>query len=516
MHFELETHVNPGTAYPYLGRASLLSDAIKRPFTDIDNRLSRHWGARSEHEAEQLRFDMKAYLSLLNTSPMIPLKFRLKVLKRFENELDLFDDNLAAALLNAYQIAAEMLQQTATRNPAYYPALIDVAANAMQMAIQFFRLTLETYQSPGIITIRRIFNLERLGLGALQAMPEGLEEARAHLQHLVARYELLRALDFFGKPPSEQKIIWQLLQKDGGELQPRFYRHQDAPPSRLPGKLFLLTILSRPDQAPYVTHRPEKFPGDTILIPLSRFLSHLAEEYKKSKILLRDEDLQKKVMRTEDELQLTMIGSGLILNDLRMKERAKRYQYRETRVYINGDLRRAFAGVEDTGKISRYTLAPFELNADNTWLIADISKTGLGLMRHSSSHADIEVGAMAGLKWPHHKGEPELGFIRWFKEPKPDEQHLGIEFLQGNFRLISASLTGAGAIVSLKMIPPWPVIAERRLDSLRIFSPEKNIFAGNILNLSNTEHPGPYKVHHIIRTGPNYILFIATPAEKEI
>jgi len=516
MHFELETHVDPGNAYPELGRASLLTDAITRPFTDIEHRLSRHWGARSEHDAERLRFGMKAYLSLLNASPMIPLKFRLKVLKRFENELDLFDDQLAAALLNAYQIATEMLQSAAARDPGYYPALIDVAANAMQMAIQFFRLTLETYQSPGIIATRRIFNLERLGLGTLQAKPEGLEEARAHLQHLVARYELLRALDFFGKPPSEQKIIWQLLQKDGGELQPRFYRHQDAPPSRLPGKLFLLSNLSRPDQAPYVTHRPEKFPGDAILIPVSRFLSHLAEEYKKSKILLRDKDLQRKIMRTEDELHLTMTGSGLILNDLRIKERARRYQYRETRVYINGNLHRAFAGTEDTGNISRYTLAPFELNADNTWLIDDISKTGLGLTRHSSSHVDIEVGAMAGLKWPHHKGEPELGFIRWFREPRQDEQRMGIEFLQGNFRLIKASLTGAGLITSLKMIPPWPVIAERRLDSLRVFSPEKNISTGKILNFSNTDHPGPYKVHHIIRTGPNYILFIATPTDREL
>jgi len=515
MTFELETHVDLGAAYPELGRARLLTDAITRPFTDIENRLSRHWGAMSEH-AERLRFDIKAYLSLLNASPMIPLKFRLKVLNRFENELDLFDDQLAAALLNAYQIAAEMLQQAASREPGYYPVLIDVAANAIEMAIRLFRLSLETYQSPSILVIRRIFSLERLGLGALQVMPEGSEEAHTHLQHLVARYELLRALDFFGKSSSEQKIIWQLLQKDDGEFQPRFYRHQDAPPSRLPDKLFLLSNLSRPDQAPYITHLPEKFPGDAILIPVSRFLSHLAAENKKAKILLRDEELQKKVMRTEDELRLTMTGSGLVLNDLRIKERAKRYQYHETRVYIDSNLQRVLAGSNDSVTLDKYASTPFELNTGDTWLIADISKTGLGLTRHSSSHVDIEVGAMTGLKWPHHKGEPELGFIRWFREPRPDEQRLGIEFLQGAFHSIKASLTGAGSIVSLKMIPPWPVIAERRLDSLRVFSPEKNISTGKILNFSDTDHPGPYKVRHIIRTGPNYILFIATPTDREL
>jgi len=515
MSFELETDSGLGTACPELGSAKLLTHAITRPFADIENRLSRQWGARSEHDAEQLQSDMKAYLSLLNASPMIPLKFRLKVLNHFENELDLFDDQLAATLLDAYKIAAKMLQQAANRDPGYYPALIDVAVNAIEIAIHLFRLSLEIYQSPSILVIRRIFSLERLGLNALQAMPEGSEEARAHIQHLVSWYELLKALDFFGKSPSEQKIIWQLLQKDAGELQPRFYQYQDAPPSRLPGKVFLLSNLSRPDQAPYITRLPKKFPGDVILIPMSHFLSHMAEENKKAKILLRDEDLQRKVMSTEDELQLTMIGSGLILDDLSIKKRAKRYQYHETRVYVSGDLHRVFAGTGDAGNMSGYTFTPFELNSGNTWLIADISKSGAGLMRHYSSRTEIEIGAMAGLHWPLHKGEPELGFIRWFREPKPGEQRLGIEFLRGHFRSINASVAGAGAIVSLKMIPPWPVIAERRLDSLRVFSPEKNIFAGSILNFSNTDHPGPYKVNHIIRTGPNYILFIATPAEKE-
>jgi len=519
--FELDSGSGPGIVRPDLGKAKLLTEVLTEPFRDIEERLSQHWTARSEHTVNTLRFDMKSYLSRLNANPLIPLRFRLMVLNRFEEEMGLFDDHLVAALFNAYSIAVDLILEATVREPdEYFPLLVEVAADAVAAGIGLFRLSLETYQSPGIVPIRLIYNLERQGLSALHYLPAGsdTDSLSMRLQQLVARLELQKALDFFGKSPTEQKIIWQILQQHSGTLEPRFYQHRESPSLELTGRKFLLSNLSRPDQAPYlVSGRQEKFPGDVIVIPLVSFLTGLAKQYKEARLMLKSGEMQQKNMHTEEELQRIITGNALILGDLIPRDRAKRFQYQEVVAHIEPDLKKALAG--SSGK--RFITAEASVSdggsgEESAWSIVDISRTGAGFKRYlSNAKSSLEIGALTGLRWPLRRGEPELGFVRWFREAGSGEQCIGIEFLQGNFLPASVSLTGAHAIGSLRLVPPWPVIVEQRLGALRVFSPERNVSKGNVLHFSGSGVSGLYRVHHIIRTGPNYVLFLANPLEGE-
>ncbi|MFQ5355881.1 MAG: hypothetical protein ACE5DY_05245 [Mariprofundaceae bacterium] len=505
---ELETDLRLHTQRLELGKAELITDAITLPFIDLEKQLHRHRTNRSPEAIKELRYSMKAYLSRLNANPLLPLQFRLKVLNRFERELDLFDAQTTAAILNSYKIAVEMLQEAARTEPEYYPSLMDITATALELAIQLLRYDLEAYRSSAIITIRQVFSLTRLGLGVLPALPGGSEDACSRFQKAVSVYELSRALNFFQKSVSEQKIMSSLLEEHAKDLHPYLCLHHGHPPS-MPGKVFLVSKLSKPNETPRISSTlPETFSTDAIVIPVDAFLASLVKNVKKSKRLLDNSDLQKEDMHTEDALRITMTGSSSILNALSIKKRASRYEYRKTRAYLEWDLERIFIESQGTLSMDGYEFAPFEWSSQDAWWVTDISKTGVGLERTSSHKLSDRVGSMVGLKWPKHKGEPELGFIRWFREPKTGEQRLGIEFLQGKQRLMKASLAG-GTMEPMYDLAPWHVIAEQAIHSLRVLSPEKDIFEGTVLNISNADQENQYKVSHIIQTGPNYILFLA-------
>jgi hypothetical protein len=508
VYLELETDLRLHTHYPELGKAELLTDAITLPFIDLEKRLDQHRTRRSATEAEKLRHGIKAYLSRLNANPLLPLQFRLKVLQRLEHELDLFDSHTTAAVLNAYKIAVEMLQKAARTKPEYYLDLLNVVATAIELAVKLLRHDLESYQPPAIITIRQTFSLARLGLGVLPALPEGLGDASSRLQRAVSLHELVRALNFFRRPVTEQRKIWSLLEEHANVLRPSLCPRRKPLPS-LSGKAFLVSRLSHPNEAPKMTSRlPEIFSSDSIVIPMDAFLRRLTHGVRKAKHLLDNPELQKTDMHTDEKLQLIIMGSHAILDDLSIKKRARRYRYRETRVYLEWNLQREFAEMRNAMSPSSYAFAPFEWSVEDAWWITDISKTGVGLERTSSRKMENIIGAMVALRWPQHKGEPKLGFIRWFKEPKVGEQRLGIEFLRGNYRPLKASLIGSD-IGIMQDVPSWYVVAEQAADSLRVFSPEKDIFAGMVLNLSDSDQEHLYKVTHVIQTGPNYAFFLA-------
>ncbi len=506
--FELETDLRLRTQRLELGKTELLTDAITLPFVDLEKQLNKHRTNRPSEAMRELRYSVKTYLSRLNANPLLPLQFRLKVLSRFEHELDLFDAQTTAAILNSYKIAVEMLQEAARTKPEYYQELMDVVATALELAVQLLRHDLEAYQSPAIITIRQVFSLSRLGLGVMPALPVSSEDVCFRLQKAVSVYELSRALNFFQKSVSEQKIISSLLEDHAKDLHPYLCLHHSHPPS-MPGKVFLVSKLSRPDEKPRMSSTlPETFSTDAIVIPMDAFLASLFKNVKKAKQLLDNSNMQKEDMHTEDALRITMTGSCSILDALSIKKRASRYEYRKTRAYLEWDLERIFVESERALSMDGYEFAPFEWSSQDAWWVTDISKTGVGLGRTSSQQLSDCVGSMVGLKWPKHKGEPELGFIRWFREPKTGEQLLGIEFLQGKQQLMKASLTG-GTIESMHDLTPWHVMVEQAMHSLRILSPEKDVFEGIVLNISTADQDNQYKVSHIIQTGPNYTLFLA-------
>ncbi|MDX8402707.1 MAG: hypothetical protein R8K47_08755, partial [Mariprofundaceae bacterium] len=140
--FELDTDLRLHPSRLELGKAELLTDALTLPFQDIEKRLAGYVAGTSTADTDLLRRSMKNYLARLNANPLIPLNFRLKVLNRFEQELELFDGEMTAAVLNAHKIGIELVQKEARSRPELLPVLADMVANAIELAVRLLRISL--------------------------------------------------------------------------------------------------------------------------------------------------------------------------------------------------------------------------------------------------------------------------------------------------------------------------------------------------------------------------------------
>ena len=196
----------------------MLTDALLNHFDDLEQRLNTYISGSAG--GDKLRKGMQSYLSRLNSNPLIPLHFRLKVLKRFEEQLDLFDAEMTAAILNAHKIGIDMVQKEALKEPAYYRILVDMVSHAIELAGRLVRDILGEYHAPAVITVRQVFDLMRLGMVIIPELPDSAEKQKKRLYLAIVRYELMRKLDFFSKRKSEKGMLMDELENHIGILEP--------------------------------------------------------------------------------------------------------------------------------------------------------------------------------------------------------------------------------------------------------------------------------------------------------
>lgn len=512
--FELDTDLRLHPQKLDLGKAELLTDAITLPFVDIEKRLAQYITGASPEEAESLRRSMKTYLGRLNSNPLIPLHFRLKVLNRFERELELFDAEMTAAVLNAHKIAVDMVRNAARTQPTYYRIVADMAANAIELAVKLMREGLQEYRVPPVIATRQVFDLARLGLAVVPLLGEEAATDKDRLQRAVSSHELLRRLDFFGKSRQEQKIIWQELCNHLGVLQPR-YLHKDEEPTGIEGTTFLLTNFMRPHAAPEVVSRlPARMEANGIIIPLDEFVDRLVTAVNRVETVLNDPKLQQQDLHTEESLHATITGGNAILDAMHAKKRAhQRMDYAGVRVILEPRLDKAFVESHTALVMSEYEYAPSERTNATAWSVIDISKGGVQIERVSFDPPEQTVRAMVGVNWIPHKNEPMLAFIRWLKEPKPGEQRMGLEFLREKFRLMKGSMAASVDEDTLRG-RAWPVLVKPGKPEITVIFPDTQIMRGSVFILSDEDRRAHFKVTRVIETGANYVRVAAIRAKE--
>ena len=518
--FELDTDLRLHPQRLELGKAELLTDAITLPFTNIEKRLARYIIGASPEETEILRRSMKDYLGRLNSNPLIPLHFRLKVLNRFERELELFDTEMTAAVLNAHKIGVEMVQKAARSQPDYYRIVVDMAANAVELAARLLRQGLEQYRVPAVIATRQVFVLSRLGLAVLPVLPENAASERDRLERAVASHELLRKLDFFGKPKAIQRIVWQELCNHIGVLKPGFCHKGDAP-SGLTGTSFLFTSFMRPHAAPEVISAlPSQFASDGIVIPIDEFIDRLVTAINRVETVLNNPDLQKHDLHTEEALHATITGGNAILQSMHARKRShERQDYAGVRVIFESEPVKAFVESHTALVMNEYEYAPSERANTTAWSVVDISRGGACLERVSFKPLENSVGSIVGTNWIPHKNEPMLAFIRWFKEPKPGEQRIGLQFIREKYRLMKGVMVGAQMDQSEDDSitgRAWPILVKPRKKELTIIFPNPHIMRGMAFVISDESRNAHFKVRTVIETGPNYAIVKAVHAEEII
>ncbi len=512
--FELDTDLRLHPSKLELGKAELLTDALTLPLKDIEKRLAQYVAGTSKADGEMLRRSMKNYLARLNANPLIPLNFRLKVLNRFEQELELFDGEMTAAVLNAHKIGIEMVQKEARANQALLPVLADMVANAIELAVRLLRISLEEYRAPAVIATRQVFDLARLGLSVVPVLDEKSLSQRERVQKAVANHEFLRMMDLFGKSREEQRMCWEELQHHVGVLHPVFVRKGGKLPD-VGDSTLMLTNTARPNDPPKVVDRlPDALISDVIVIPLDAFIERLVTAVNRVESVLQSQELQKMDLHTEKSLHTTITGGNALLDALRERQReAQREEVAGTRVIIESDAAKAMVESHAALVMSDYEYAPSHAMSDQAWSVVNISEHGAGLERVSDAPLGFEVGSLIGISWIPHQGEPMLGVVRWIKEPKPGEQRMGVKFLRGRMKLFKAGLVGGGDELTEKRT--WPVLVSPGSKGVHLaVFPDARIFNKMAFVLLHDGERLHYKVRRVRKQGPNYSICEIVPAEE--
>lgn len=510
--FELDTDLRLHPQRLELGKAELLTDALRLPFVDIEKQLVRYIAGTDAASAEMLRRQMKSYLARLNSNPLIPLRFRMKVIHRFEAEAELFDAEMTAAVLNAHKIGVDMVQKAARSEPSYYPVLAQMLSSAIELAVRQLRLSLERYQAPAVITTRQVFDLARLGLSILPLLDRDAAEERARLQRGICAHELLRMLDFYGKSPIDQRLTWKELQRHIGRLEARLCR-RDEPTPAIGDEAVMVTSLARPnDAARVLSALPSPLIADSLAVPMDAFIGALVADVARAEQAMRDS--RHPDLYTEEALQATLIGGNAILSAVRVRPRGpQRQENAGTRVTLEWSPRQSFVESFAAMQLSSYEHAPSGRDLTRAWMVADISDKGVGLERTNGKALELGVDALVGLGWAPHHNEPMLGFIRWIKEPKPGEQRMGIEFFGQGYRLFRGSLLGGRADDAyLSERRSWPVLLKPGKAFHTAIFPENRIFRAMSFMLSQEAKMGYFKVAEVTKTGPNYCICKVVPA----
>ncbi|GAV20382.1 hypothetical protein MMIC_P1347 [Mariprofundus micogutta] len=485
-----------------LGRAELLTDALTLPFNDIESRLAQFALNTSTQQAEQLRKGMKHYLGRLNSNPLIPLQFRLKVLNRFEQELDLFDADMTAAVLNSHKIAVEMVQKAARDKNSYYPILVDMLSSAMELALKLLLISLEKYQAASIIATRQFFELAKLALAVSSTLNNQFPEKNARLNSVICKFELLRLLDFYSKTGNEQKQTWKELQHHIGSLQAGLYRSGEAD-IPLNGDRFLVTNLNRPNNSAMVLAEvPAPLQYDCIIIPIDKLISRLSMAVEHIRSILGNPEHQKELY-TEEAMTTTLIGGKAILAALAGQKRSgKRSDMPDTQALIEWDCSKALSSFA-SGIDHSQPGSMLNHSSPSQWLVINHNAQGACLERLSYKAMTGYVGSLIGFHCLTDDEKPRLGFVRWAKEIKTGEQRLGIAFLQGRMQLLQGMISGGSEDMDLKR--SWPVLItavnENKLTGL---FPDNRIYRNMTFALIKDNKRFHYRINRIIEKGPNY------------
>jgi len=520
---ELDTALRLHPQQLSLGKAELLTDALVLPFTDIESRLGHYALSSSDEEMKRLAKRMKNYLGRLNANPHIPLKFRLNVLTRFEQELDLFDAEMTAAVLNAHKIGVALVQEAARNDASYYATLVDMIANAIELAVKLLLMNMKQYRATSVIVTRQFFDLARLGLDVSAALGDTAPSKISRLYKALCNHEMLRKADLFGHMRARQQQIWQELQCHISTLTPRLHHRGDVPANTNNG-CFMLINLNRPNDAGRIIHHmPNPLEYDCIAISLDKLTERLNKAIDSVEAVLLDGRLQKKALHTEQALENTLVGGKAILAALRDEKRSgARTLHAEARVQIHFDLPKAMIkAFTPTASAPPSAHKPAPCDQEKSWNLIDFNQSGICLERmHAESLPELP-GHLVGLDWTFgennlhrlfiswregmdkkHPPAPALGLIRWSKILKAGEQRIGIEFFGPDFKLAKAIIAGGDQNMENKRT--WPVLIQAGESSHAIIFPETRVYKHMTFMVLQRNQHAYFKIASITDAGLNY------------
>jgi len=498
---------------PEIGQFSALTDAIILLFQDIETRLAKYLTSYDEDEKEELHRDMKRFLGRINANHLIPLKFRLRVLQSFSREAEFLDADLTYAILNAYKVAILHILDAAHEKPVYHLPLAKLCGDAITLAVRVTRLQLRLYREPSIQVTRHVHELTRLGLGALGKIDETSQASKfkESINHNLAWYELLSMANFFALTLEGQDILYDSLEPYISKVVP-FYcpRRQSALSTQ--GHVYLVHEVGTGRPVPEWSDKGVQpiHEWDRVILDISQLVPILRSQLQEAQAHMNDIEKQKRELRTEHELHMTLAVAKHLLTCLLDKPRKEeRAPAKGQWTHVIGNMKRALTMPHKPS----FRLSPLHLAEEeeqrNTWNLTDMSKTGMSVETDELKYLP-DVTNVIRMVWPENDeeaGRPFWAQVMWRRQAaKGGPMRMGLQFLPPQITCwrrqpyggnVEAGDRGNYFVLGAKL-------AKRK--EFLIWTHDKNIQAGSTFELEMNSQWRPCRVLRIIQVGANHVV----------
>ncbi|MDX8394974.1 MAG: hypothetical protein R8K22_01010 [Mariprofundaceae bacterium] len=435
---------------PQMGNISALTDAILLIFKNIDERLNRYLTSVVASEKEDLRKEMVKFFERINSNHLIPLHFRLKVLRSFAREVNLLNAEMTSAILKGYQVGILLLLEEANEREKYLLALGNMCGEAIELAMHVSKLHLEQYHELGFRITNQAHVLTRNGLVSLVKCPQSSKRDKylKSICHGIVWFELMRVSDFFSLRNSEQQTVYNYIESCIDKIDV-VYVPKMKPIEHIKGHVYLVSYVeakqqSRPERLDLLekTHKNDRIVLDiSVLLPIFKKNLEQVQEH------LTNIDKQRQDLRTEDELYTTQIATKRMLMCMHQIPRKFERQKKEQEFTIIGNFK---AALKMPNKASFAVMPVMGDDADfdqKTSFWSSYERSSVGMGAESSDTIQLpDVSSLVRVVW-NKPGEEELPFwarVIWRRHLSIgiSRVQVGLQFLPMNSFSISIQSPG--------------------------------------------------------------------------
>ncbi|MDX8388318.1 MAG: hypothetical protein R8M46_07285 [Ghiorsea sp.] len=508
--FELELDVDDSglrnnlSHIPEMGNMGALTDTILLLFNNIDERLKLYLTTTSKEEKAELQQEMSKFLDRINSNHLIPLHFRIKVLRSFGAEVAFLNATLTSAILQAYQVGILLLLEDAEGDEEHSLALGLMCGEAIQLATHVSKLYLQEYRELGLRITNQVHALARNGMGSLAKCKDSAKkkEYLNNVREGLAWFELMRVSDFFSLKPDEQVTAYNYIEKCIDQIEVLYVPKQKVV-EHIEGHTYLVSYVGERNQSrPERVNRLEQtHKHDRIVIDISVLLPILKTELRQVQEHLASEDQQKNILRIEDELLTTLSSTKHMLvcmHKLNRKHERKRERH-------NFSIEADFSAAMKLPNKASFVLTPGMRSQGghesqmSLWTSNENSDVGLGA--ETADHIQmLKVSSLVRIVWT--KEEKAFSYwarVMWMRQLEfgLGRTRVGLLYLPGKPSPIKVGSAGQESHDALairlkqknKMVV-WMQPAQHHLGKSMLFDVAGKTYVG--------------KIRQLIRHGSNY------------
>ncbi|MDX8377301.1 MAG: hypothetical protein R8L53_04690, partial [Mariprofundales bacterium] len=424
---------------PTLGKIGAVSNAVQMMLRDIEKQLAAYIASDNEIERQRLHDDMIDFISNMNANPMLSLDFRMKTLRAFRNELELLDEELTVAILDAYKVSINLILHNNNKSDESRLTLGGLCCEAISLGMHVQRWLVMRYCEPGFRMNRQIHELMRLGIMSLDNMNNPIARRYImNIQHGIAWYELMRTIDFFRLTSDGQQTLYDALEPFVRKMKAMYLAKGETIPKHMGAKYLISVVGDNHGKPEYRTKTPHDDNKDYIVLEMTDLIAALKRQLGEAQRYMegvRTGSLSPELMQgnTPRTIKLQKMICSTILDGFRRTPHSHQREAVEGQVvWVINDFHRALRLLNPLESLKTNFGDPNESVAHtSSWHVRDISEVGIGLEIREKLNSISEASTLIRLVWTDATSpNPLWAQVRWVRQHKHDgSTHMGLKFL---------------------------------------------------------------------------------------